>query len=129
MVSVTDNTKVEFVYQKFMLTICRTFEELEREDNYLFNESGTFFCPFCEKSELNILPTNLEQIACQRCCIAFKCLGTPEQFHELIQRRLVQHELVCDEKIGFFCEPISKNLDVNGLNAICMKCDFYCNFY
>lgn len=109
--------------------ISRTFEELERENNYLFNDRPTFFCPFCQKAELNVLPTNKEQISCQRCHIQFKCFGTPEQFHELIQRRLVQHELLCDENIDFFTEPISQNLDLNGLNAICMKCDFYSNFY
>jgi len=106
-----------------------TFEELERENNYVTNDKPTFFCPFCEKSELNMLPNNVEQVSCQKCQIQFKCPGTPEQFHEKIQRKVVQHELICDENIEFFTEPISENLDFRGLNAICMKCDFYSKFY
>ncbi|KAJ6635560.1 RIP-like protein [Pseudolycoriella hygida] len=106
-----------------------TFAELEQENNYLFNDKPTFFCPFCRKSELIVVPAIVEQMLCQTCHIQFKCHGTPDQFHELIQRRLVQHELLCDENIEFFTEPISSNFEIYGLNAICMKCDFYSSFY
>lgn len=110
-------------------TFPRTIEELEREMDYLFDDKPTFFCPFCSKTELTIQPDNVEQIVCGKCCIRFKCLGTPEQFHEMIQRRLIQHELICDENLAFFIEPISSNSNVQGLNAICMECDFYSKFY
>lgn len=111
---------------KLLLTY-RTFEELEREHDYLFNEKPTFFCPFCKKTELSAI--NVDEIKCQKCQIQFKCLGTPDQFHELIERRIVQHELVCDENIEFFTEPMSQDLNFHGLNAICMKCDYYSKLY
>lgn len=76
-----------------------------------------------------MLPNNVEEIACEKCQIQFKCLGTPDQFHELIQRRIVQHELVCNANIEFFTEPISQDLNFRGLNAICMKCDYYSRLY
>ncbi|KAG4070222.1 hypothetical protein HA402_003912 [Bradysia odoriphaga] len=106
-----------------------TIEEFERENDYLFNDGPTFFCPFCQKSELNFHSAEVDQMVCQRCGIQFKCLGTPDQFHELLQRRLVQHELICVENLNFFVEPIAPNAAVQGLNAICMECDFYSKLY
>lgn len=113
------------------LKISRTIEEFERANDYLFNDGPTFFCPFCQKTELQFLPADhgVDQMACPRCAIRFKCLGTPDQFYELIQRRVVQHELICNENMAFFVEPISPNATVQGLNAICMECDFHSNLY
>lgn len=123
MVNDTCSFKRNFTY--ISIRIYRTFEELERENNYLFNEKPTFFCPICQKHELEVVPNNDDEISCQKCHIQFKCLGTPDQFHELIQRRVVQHEISCDENLEFFTEPIAGNLNFRGLNAICMRCDFY----